>query len=327
MSFHNGYQEKKDAFEGELSNIFSGIKSVPEALRAPMEYSLLGGGKRMRPLLFLEAFRMFGGEPRLGELKFAAAIECVHCYSLIHDDLPCMDDDDFRRGRPSVHKAFGEATAVLAGDALLNLAYELIFEAVHAAFGDESKMQNAECRILDQPFVPKHDSQQPPPDNRSAFCVLHPALDNALRYLKAARLFSQSCGARGLIAGQILDITADGDISADTLKKIFRHKTGDLIISACAAGALLGGASKDELLRIITFAEHFAFAFQIKDDLLDRKEKKAERTSFVKMYGSMRANQTLGDCTQKAQKELAALLGRDIEFLKKMTVKFASRKE
>ena len=285
-SFQKTYQEKKEAFESGLLEIFSDIKEIPSALRAAIAYSLLDGGKRMRPLLLLETYRVFNGEPDGNVVRFAVAVECVHCYSLIHDDLPCMDNDDFRRGRATSHKVFGEATAVLAGDALLNLAYELIFDAMRDASDSDKE-----------------------------------------KYLKAALLFSKNAGARGLIAGQIHDIGAESEVSADMLKYIFCHKTGDLIVSACAAGAILGGASKEELLHILSYAEHFAFAYQIKDDILDFREKKSENTSFVKVYGLLRANQTLGDSTQKAQKELAALGNRDIGFLKKMTLKFASRKE
>ena len=284
MAFTKIYQEKRDAFESCLSKIFSAVKGIPDALRSAMEYSLLDGGKRIRPIMFLETYRVFAGEPDENVLYFAAAVECIHCYSLVHDDLPCMDSDDMRRGKPTNHRVFGEGVAVLAGDALLNLAYEFIFEAINGA----SEKEN---------------------------------------YLKAALLFAKNAGSRGLIAGQIQDITVKDNIPADMLKYIFRHKTGDLIIASCAAAAILGGASQAELLHILNFADYFAYAFQIKDDILDYQDKKGERTSFVKNYGLMRATQTLGDSTQKAQQELAALKGRDTDFLKKLTIKYASRKD
>ncbi|MCL2797230.1 MAG: polyprenyl synthetase family protein [Firmicutes bacterium] len=334
MSFHNLYQEKKDAFEGDLKRVFAGIQDIPEALRVALEYCLLDGGKRMRPLLLTETYRMFYGEPDENVLKFAVAVECIHCYSLIHDDLPCMDDDDLRRGRPTCHKKFGEAVAVLAGDALLNLAYELMTEAALAMIvnSEELGVGSEELRIneLSEAKADEHDyngSQRSVTSDIPHSSLLIPNSNNVKRYLKAARLLAQSAGARGLIAGQILDITVGEQLSADTLRYIFRHKTGDLIIAACAVGAILGGASKEELLHILDFAEHFAFAFQIKDDILDFEEKKNEKTSFVKMYGILRANQTMGDSTQRAKKELAALGGRDTAFLEKMTAKFASRKE
>ncbi|MCL2062561.1 MAG: polyprenyl synthetase family protein [Firmicutes bacterium] len=283
-AFSKLYAEKQNAFEQDLARIFAEIENIPEPLRASMEYSLLDGGKRLRPLLFLEIFSLFKKDANENVLKFAAAIECIHCYSLIHDDLPAMDNDDFRRGKPTNHKVYGEGVAILAGDALLNLAYELMLDAV-----------------IDS--------------------------EDKAAYLKAAALFSKHAGCRGMIAGQVADITADENISVDVLKYVLRHKTGDLIIAACVAAAILGNAENEELLSIRNFAEHFSYAFQIKDDVLDHKQKETEKVSFAKMYGVSRSNQTLGDSSQKAAKELSALKNRDTEFLKQLIIKFASRKE
>ena len=114
--------EFKHIIEQELSRILS-EKNAPEVLKDAMNYSLQAGGKRIRPSLLLEFYRILGGEPN-DALNFACAVEMIHTYSLIHDDLPCMDDDDYRRGKPSCHIAFGQANALLAGDALLTLAFE-----------------------------------------------------------------------------------------------------------------------------------------------------------------------------------------------------------
>lgn len=128
MNFSKEYDLKKENVEKLIADLAQTIKA-PAPLDEAMRYSLLSGGKRLRPILLLEAYRLFAGEPTRAAELLACAVECVHTYSLIHDDLPCMDDDDLRRGKPTSHKVFGEAMAVLAGDALLNLAYELIFEA------------------------------------------------------------------------------------------------------------------------------------------------------------------------------------------------------
>ncbi len=130
MNFTEEYSKRLNEFEGYLRQFASELVTYPEMLYNAVSYGLLSGGKRLRPLLLLEAVRMFGGVVDASAVNFALAIECIHTYSLIHDDLPCMDNDDFRRGQPTCHKKFGEATAVLAGDALLNLAYELIFSAI-----------------------------------------------------------------------------------------------------------------------------------------------------------------------------------------------------
>ena len=130
MNFIDNYNRLKDATDGALAGIVP--DELPDALRDSMNYSLLGGGKRLRPVLYLAVMEAYGLTPTAVDFKVACAIECIHTYSLIHDDLPAMDDDDFRRGRPTNHKKFGEAIAVLAGDGLLNLAYELLADAVAA---------------------------------------------------------------------------------------------------------------------------------------------------------------------------------------------------
>lgn len=119
--------EDQQRIEDWLRQYLKGL-SVYGDLNDAMAYSLLSGGKRIRPLLTLEACRLFGGEPERA-LPFACGVEMVHTYSLIHDDLPCMDDDDLRRGRPTNHKVFGETTAVLAGDGLLTLAFQALTQA------------------------------------------------------------------------------------------------------------------------------------------------------------------------------------------------------
>lgn len=123
MNFYEEYKKLKCAFETYLER--SVTADVPARLRESMNYSLLGGGKRLRPVLYLSVLCSYGITPRESDYRFASAIECVHTYSLIHDDLPVMDNDDVRRGRPTNHKVYGEATALLAGDALLTLAFEL----------------------------------------------------------------------------------------------------------------------------------------------------------------------------------------------------------
>lgn len=125
MTFETEYEEKKSAFERFLYDRAERI-DAPEPLKGAMVYALTSGGKRLRPLLLIEACRLFRA-PDEAVFTAAAAVECIHTYSLVHDDLPAMDDDDFRRGKPTVHKVYGDGMAVLAGDALLNRAFELLF--------------------------------------------------------------------------------------------------------------------------------------------------------------------------------------------------------
>ncbi|MBO5045899.1 MAG: polyprenyl synthetase family protein [Clostridia bacterium] len=134
MDFQVRYREYAEEFERALLEFCDKMQFLPERLKESMRYSLTIGGKRLRPVLFLSALDMFGLDWKK-ELNIAIAIECIHTYSLIHDDLPAMDNDDFRRGKPSNHKMFGEAHAILAGDALLNLAYSMMF--AESARGEE----------------------------------------------------------------------------------------------------------------------------------------------------------------------------------------------
>lgn len=189
-----------------------------------MRYAAVGGGKRFRALLVAAVSDLVGGSYAQA-LRVGAAVECVHAQSLVHDDLPCMDDDDLRRGRPTLHRKFDEATAVLAGDALLALAFELL--------GDEAT---------------------------------HP--DGGVRAQLVVAL-ARAVGQDGLAGGQMLDLYPPAQPSAQDLFECESRKTGALIRFAVEAGAMLGRCSKDELARLLRFAENLGLVFQIRDDILD----------------------------------------------------------
>lgn len=196
----------------------------PQSLHKAMRYSMFAGGKRIRPVLVLASAEAVGGSSDAA-LNTACAFECIHTYSLIHDDLPAIDNDDLRRGRPTCHKMFGEAIAILAGDGLLTAAFEII----------------AKTEITDKT-----------------------ALANAtLELAKAA-------GSMGMIGGQVVDIESEGkDIAFPVLEYIHIHKTGELILGAVRCGAMLGGASKEELESLTHYGRAIGLAFQIADDILD----------------------------------------------------------
>lgn len=199
----------------------------PPILLEAMKYSLLGGGKRLRPILALAAGEAVGGDTEI-LLPGACALELLHTYSLIHDDLPAMDDDDFRRGRPTSHKTFGEATAILAGDALLTLTFETLSGGVLA--------QRVEPRTL----------------------------------LRVIHEIAVAAGSGGMIGGQVLDVQSEGrEISLSTLEYIHTHKTGALIRASVRTGALLGGASGEDMEALTRFGEKLGLGFQIADDILD----------------------------------------------------------
>jgi farnesyl diphosphate synthase len=255
----------------------------PQRLIAAMRHAMLGGGKRLRPFLVAETSALFD-VPRNRALLAGAALECVHGYSLIHDDLPAMDDDDLRRGQPTVHKAFDEATAILAGDALLTLAFD----------------------ILSRPHI-------------------HP--DAAIRVALIAAL-ARSAGIGGMVGGQMLDLAAEGRFGASkplTIEDVVRlqsMKTGALLVFACEAGAVLGGADTPQRDAIVTYGQAVGRAFQIADDLLDvegdaatlgkqtGKDAAAGKATLVGMLGAKGARERLAVLVADAEMALAPFGGR-----------------
>jgi farnesyl diphosphate synthase len=255
----------------------------PQRLIAAMRHAMLGGGKRLRPFLVAETAALFD-VPRDRALLAGAALECVHGYSLIHDDLPAMDDDDLRRGQPTVHKAFDEATAILAGDALLTLAFD----------------------ILSRPHI-------------------HP--DAAIRVALIAAL-ARSAGIGGMVGGQMLDLAAEGRFGASkplTIEDVVRlqsMKTGALLVFACEAGAVLGGADTPQRDAIVTYGQAVGRAFQIADDLLDvegdaatlgkqtGKDAAAGKATLVGMLGAKGARERLAVLVADAEMALAPFGGR-----------------
>lgn len=212
-----------------LERLIPAGDAQPAIIHQAMRYSLEAGGKRLRPILCLAAAAAVGGDETV-VLPAACAVECIHTYSLIHDDLPAMDDDDLRRGQPTNHKVFGEAIAILAGDALLTEAFRLLTEQMTGS-----------CR----------------PDQQ----------------LRAIGELATASGSQGLVGGQVVDMQWErSEISGDeaaTLEYIHRHKTGDLLTASVRVGAILGGATPEELHALSGYARALGLAFQIADDLLD----------------------------------------------------------
>ena len=198
----------------------------PEKIYEAMRYSLLAGGKRLRPILCLATCELTGGTVEMA-LPTACALEMIHTMSLIHDDLPAMDNDDYRRGKLTNHKVYGEDIAILAGDGLLAYAFE---------------------------YVATQTRNVPPQ-----------------QVLEVIARLGRTVGAPGLVGGQVLDLESEGksDISADTLTFIHTHKTGALLETSVVSGAILAGASDEEVQRLSQYAQNIGLAFQIVDDILD----------------------------------------------------------
>lgn len=201
----------------------------PDRLTAAMEHAVLGGGKRFRPFLVIESAALFGLSAEAA-LDTAASLECLHCYSLVHDDLPAMDNDDLRRGRPTVHKLYDDWTAILAGDGLLTLAFD----------------------ILARPST-HHD-----PAVRA---------DLVLALARAAGAGGMVGGQALDLEADKLGIPAVATL--DHIRRLQAMKTGALITFAVEAGAILGQASPHERSALKSYGDHLGFAFQIADDLLD----------------------------------------------------------
>ncbi|QXM06027.1 polyprenyl synthetase family protein [Crassaminicella indica] len=220
-------QKKADLIEDSLEKYLPKENSPQKHIFDAMRYSIFAGGKRLRPILMLAACDFVGGNID-DVLPFACAIEMIHTYSLIHDDLPAMDNDDYRRGKPTNHKVYGEGIAILAGDALLNYAFELMIRAI------SKNHKNLERKVL------------------------------------AMKEIAEASGIYGMIAGQVVDLLSENKkIDGTKLDFIHNHKTAALIIAPIRAGAILSGASKEELEALTVFAKNIGLGFQIRDDILD----------------------------------------------------------
>ena len=242
MDIKRYLQEKKEIVDSALEKYFpdrsdsAGEGVFPTSLHKAIRYSLFAGGKRIRPILSMAAFEAVGGKGE-GILPFACALEMIHTYSLIHDDLPALDNDDYRRGKPTCHKVFGEAIGILAGDALLTEAFKLM-------------------------------------TNRS---IQEISLRNGGWVLDVIHDLAHAAGSLGMVGGQVLDIESEGkEVNLPTVQYIHTHKTGALILVSVRGGAKFGGANEETLKALTHYGERIGLAFQIADDILN-VEGKAER--------------------------------------------------
>jgi farnesyl diphosphate synthase len=271
--------------EGLLQDLLSiqpevGEIARPSRLLDAMQYAALAGGKRLRPFLVVETARMFGVKPEQA-LMAAAAVECVHTYSLIHDDLPAMDNDSLRRGRATVHKAFDEATAILAGDALLTFAFDVLArKETHA---------DPAVRIM---------------------LVAELARAAGLGGMAGGQMLDLAAEGR---FGKV----PKGALGEGAVIMLEAMKTGALIRAACGMGAILGNASAKERKALDLYGEGLGQAFQIADDLLDlegdakavgkrtKKDAAAGKATFISILGAEGARARLKTGVEKAEEVLA----------------------
>lgn len=264
-----------------------------------MAYSYFSGGKRLRPMMLLESFRLFGGTDTEVVKPYMAALEMIHTYSLIHDDLPAMDNDDYRRGRLTNHKQFDEATAILAGDGLLNYAFQLV---------SFSMISEKDTEMLK-------------------------------RKVKSFYTLADYAGVFGMIGGQMADIEAEKKEQAtrDELLFIHENKTAALMKAALEIGAILAGADEENVLKMIRIGENVGLAFQIQDDILDcigdeallgkpvGSDARNQKTTYVTLEGLEKSKRDQEKLSKEAIELFDTLSGRN-DFLRNLIMSLVERK-
>ena len=291
MNFKDSLIEKAELINKELEKYIKHLDCPEKMLNSSVEYSLLAGGKRIRPVLIMSSYELFKKDIEK-TFPFAVAMEMVHTFSLIHDDLPGIDNDNYRRGKLTNHKKFNEATAILAGDSLLNYAYNLIINDIINNGDDEHKKMQA--------------------------------------------LQELSFGIDRMIAGEYVDTEFEGkEISSQFLEYMHENKTGALIKASVRIGAILAGASSEDIEKLSVYAEKIGLAFQIKDDILseigDVKElgkpvgndKARGKCTYVTKYGLEKSQEMLTDITNEAVNIISEF--NNSEFLKELAVYIANR--
>lgn len=276
MNFKEEMREKTTHIEEVLDHYLPQPEGMAKTVLTAMNTTVKAGGKRLRPMMMEEAYHMFGGKGDIIE-PFMAAIEMIHTYSLIHDDLPALDNDDYRRGQKTCHIVYGEDMAILAGDALLNYAYETAAKAFDMAQGDE-----------------------------------------IFRVVDAMKILTSKPGIYGMIGGQVADVELEGTpLTMEQILYIHKNKTSALIEACLMIGAVLAGASKEEVDRMELCGESIGLAFQIQDDILDLigdeeeigkpvgSDEKNHKVTYVTLKGLEQSQKDVYDISMKAVEILA----------------------
>ena len=288
MSDKETFKQELDARTAEIEQLIGTYlpeetghqKTIFEA----MNYSMKAGGKRLRPMLMQEMCRLFTGTLLEAVIPFMAAVEMIHTSSLVHDDLPCMDDDMMRRGKASTWAEYGEDIGVLTGDALMMYAFETAANAFETSID---------------------------PDELS-------------RIGRAMGILARKTGVYGMIGGQTVDVElAGGPIPGDKLEFIYRLKTGALIEASMLIGAVLGGAAEEDCKIVESLALKIGMAFQIQDDILDvtgkpsGSDEKNKKTTYVTLEGLEKAKKDVEQISTEAIEELNKLPGNN-DFLEQL---------
>lgn len=301
MYFKEKLNEYQQYINNELKKHINYSKCPEEVLNTSIEYSLMAGGKRVRPVIILAVYEMLLKSENISYERcnpYIVSMEMIHNFSLIHDDLPGIDNDDIRHGKPTNHKAFNEATAILAGDKLLNSAYLVI-------------SKNIKERIENNLDI-KEDIE-------------------ALEQL--------SLSTNAMINGEYIDTECENkQISLEELNYIHANKTGALIKASAKIGAFLAKASEKDIENITIYAEKIGLAFQIKDDILSEignekitgkpvgNDREMNKCTYVNMYGVELANDILEKITYEAIERIK-VYGEKAEFLKNLAIYIKNREK
>lgn len=296
MNITDELNKYKSIIDSELEKIMPNGDSLQKKIFEAMRYSIFAGGKRLRPILTLKTSELISGSYE-GALKIALSIEMIHTYSLVHDDLPPMDNDDFRRGKPTNHRVFGEDIAILAGDGLLNLAYETMLKSI--------------------------------PLNREYY----------KRYISAIREVSKAAGVFGMIGGQTVDIQSKDDVLEEKkLEFIHNKKTSALIEASIVSGAILAGASNEQINNLRCYGQAIGLCFQIRDDILDRigdkkmlgknigSDETNHKLTYLSIYGMENSVREIQRLNKKAIESLSVFDDKESLFLKELANYLANRK-
>lgn len=300
MNFEESLREKTEQIEEVLRFFLPKEEGYQKTVIEAMNYAASAGGKRLRPMLMRETWTMFDGKGELAE-PFMAAVEMVHTYSLVHDDLPAMDNDEYRRGRKTTHVVYGEGMAVLAGDGLLNYAFETACTAFEKA----------------------------------------KTLEEYQRVASALTVLSQKAGVYGMIGGQCADIEAEEaqeNVTEEQLLFIHEHKTAALIQAAMMIGAILAGADRKQTAAMEKCAYNIGIAFQIQDDILDvtgsqevlgkpiGSDEKNNKITYVTLHGLQQSADMAASLSNEAIRILASFPKRS-PFLEKLVERLIYREK
>ncbi len=291
------FDEYKELVDQHLMDFIPNIDNKSISLYESMKYSLTAGGKRLRPVLLLAACEFAGGNIKEA-IPYACAIEYIHTYSLIHDDLPAMDNDDLRRGLPTNHKVYGDAIAILAGDGLLNCAFEAISKDMMLFYDSPEKIR---------------------------------------KRVNAAYEIAKGTGVRGMVAGQVSDIEAENAIaSKEMLEYIHLNKTGALIRAAIKAGLYLGNPTDSMINDLEKYSENLGIAYQIADDIMDvvgnpdemgkaaGSDEKKHKNTYTSILDIDHARNRLDELTAKAVESIEKYYD-NAEFFRNLVLDLAKR--